>query len=119
MTEPRGVAIFTLLPMVDERDFHDYQLMMRDDIRMGAYGRAIQQVCRGKTVCEVGLGMGPLTLMALRAGASRVYGIEVRPDVLEVAEQRQSFSPEAIQGVKDFLADPIGWSAAHGGRGAD
>jgi orotate phosphoribosyltransferase len=40
-------------------------------------------------------------------------------DVLKVAEEQQSFSPEAIQGVKEFLADPIAWSAAHGGKGAD
>ena len=40
-------------------------------------------------------------------------------DVLKVAEEQQSFSPEAIQGVKEFLADPIGWSADHGGKGAD
>ena len=40
-------------------------------------------------------------------------------DVLKVAEEQQSFSPEAIQGVKEFLADPIAWSADHGGKGAD
>ena len=40
-------------------------------------------------------------------------------DVLKVAEEQQSFSPEAIQGVKEFLADPIGWSADQGGKGAD
>ncbi len=40
-------------------------------------------------------------------------------DVLKVAEDHQSFSPEAIQSVKQFLADPISWSAAHGGKGLD
>ena len=40
-------------------------------------------------------------------------------DVLKVAEEQQSFSPEAIQGVKEFLAAPIAWSADHGGKGAD
>jgi orotate phosphoribosyltransferase len=40
-------------------------------------------------------------------------------DVLKVAEEQQSFSPEAIQGVKEFLDDPICWSAAHGGKGQD
>jgi orotate phosphoribosyltransferase len=39
-------------------------------------------------------------------------------DVLAVAEEKKSFSPAAIQGVKDFLADPVAWSVKHGGKGA-
>ncbi len=61
--------------------------MMRDDIRMGAYRRAIGKVCPGKTVCEIGVGLGPLSLMALEAGAERVYGIEVNPDILALAQR--------------------------------
>ncbi|MBT7953959.1 MAG: orotate phosphoribosyltransferase [Rhodospirillaceae bacterium] len=37
-------------------------------------------------------------------------------DVLEQAEAGSYFSEEDIQGVKDFLADPLGWSAANGGK---
>ena len=37
-------------------------------------------------------------------------------DVLEQAEAGSYFSDEDIQGVKDFLADPLGWSAANGGK---
>jgi orotate phosphoribosyltransferase len=37
-------------------------------------------------------------------------------DVLEQAEAGNYFSAEDIQGVRDFLADPFGWSAANGGR---
>ncbi|MQX34933.1 orotate phosphoribosyltransferase [Roseospira navarrensis] len=37
-------------------------------------------------------------------------------DVLEEAEARRAFPEAAIQGVRDFLHDPIGWSARHGGR---
>jgi orotate phosphoribosyltransferase len=40
-------------------------------------------------------------------------------DVIKVAEDQQSFSLQAIQSVKEFLADPISWSAAHGGKGLD
>lgn len=40
-------------------------------------------------------------------------------DVLEAAEAGNYFDAAKIQGVKDFLADPIGWSESHGGRGAD
>jgi len=39
-------------------------------------------------------------------------------DVLAAAEERKSFSAAAIAGVKEFLADPVGWSVKHGGKGA-
>ncbi len=39
-------------------------------------------------------------------------------DVLEQAEKGQYFSADDIAGVRDFLSDPLGWSAAHGGRAA-
>jgi len=39
-------------------------------------------------------------------------------DVLDEAEAGQDFPPAAIQGVREFLADPVSWSVAHGGRGA-
>lgn len=37
-------------------------------------------------------------------------------DVLEQAEKGQYFSADDIAEVRDFLSDPTGWSAAHGGR---
>ncbi len=37
-------------------------------------------------------------------------------DVLAQAEAGNYFSSDDIQGVKDFLADPLGWSAANGGK---
>ncbi len=39
-------------------------------------------------------------------------------DVLAEAEAGQDFPPAAIQGVREFLADPVSWSVAHGGRRA-
>lgn len=39
-------------------------------------------------------------------------------DVIAVAEEGKYFPPQAIAGVKDFLKDPVGWSVAHGGKGA-
>ncbi|MCB2106713.1 MAG: orotate phosphoribosyltransferase [Rhodobacteraceae bacterium] len=39
-------------------------------------------------------------------------------DVIAAAEERGDFTPAAIAGVKDFLKDPVGWSVAHGGKGA-
>lgn len=39
-------------------------------------------------------------------------------DVLAAAEERAFFAQEKLDGVRAFLADPVGWSAAHGGRDA-
>ncbi len=63
----------------------NYRLMMDDTVRMDAYHRAIEATCSGQTVCEIGVGLGPLSLMALRAGAARVYGVEIDAEVLEAA----------------------------------
>ena len=77
----------------------------------------------GATVSDVFVvffyGSFPGALDTLSEAGVKMHYLAIWQDVLEIAEQRQSFSPEAIQGVKDFLADPIGWSAAHGGRGAE
>jgi orotate phosphoribosyltransferase len=37
--------------------------------------------------------------------------------VLAEAEARRAFPPETLGAVADFLAAPLDWSAAHGGRG--
>ncbi len=63
----------------------NYKLMMDDPVRMDAYHRAIEATCPGMTVCEIGVGLGPLSLMALRAGAERVYGVELDAEALETA----------------------------------
>jgi orotate phosphoribosyltransferase len=39
-------------------------------------------------------------------------------DVLAAAEAGGYFTPEAIAEVREFLADPVDWSVAHGGKGA-
>ncbi|WP_413204012.1 orotate phosphoribosyltransferase [Rhodospirillum sp. A1_3_36] len=37
-------------------------------------------------------------------------------DVLAVAEETKAFPEDSIEGVRAFLKDPVGWSAARGGR---
>ncbi len=39
-------------------------------------------------------------------------------NVLKAAEEGRYFDQDAIEGVRDFLDDPIAWSKAHGGRDA-
>lgn len=70
---------------MDWKDVRDYADMMQDPIRMSAYQTAISATCAGKVVCEIGVGLGPLSLMALKAGAKRVYGIEIDPQALAAA----------------------------------
>lgn len=39
-------------------------------------------------------------------------------DVLAAAENGGYFTPGDIEGVREFLAEPVGWSESHGGRAA-
>ena len=86
--------------------------MMADPVRMQAYQRAIQATCPGKTVCEIGVGLGPLSLMALQVGAERVYGIEVNKDAMDVATAvlaSHGFGPERfipIRGLSTRIGLP-------------
>ena len=40
-------------------------------------------------------------------------------DVLAAAEAGRHFGPHALNGVREFMQDPVAWSAAHGGKGSD
>lgn len=61
-------------------------------------------------------GAFPGALDSLKATGVTMHYLATWWDILEVAEREQTFPPEAIQGVKDFLTDPISWSKAHGGK---
>ncbi|GAB6053999.1 orotate phosphoribosyltransferase [Magnetospira thiophila] len=61
----------------------------------------------------------PGALKTLDEAGVRLHYLANWRDVLQVAEAGNYFSQESIAGVKAFLEDPIQWSAAHGGRGAD
>lgn len=60
--------------------------MLADRVWMRAWREALARICPGQVVCEIGAGLGPLSLLALRAGASRVYGIERDPEALGIAQ---------------------------------
>lgn len=63
-----------------------HQLMLNDHVRMSAYKTAIEEVVKpGDTVLDLGTGTGILALWALDAGADKVYGIDMAPEVLSVA----------------------------------
>lgn len=63
-----------------------YQSMLADERRMRRYRAAIEGVVRpGDVVVDLGTGLGVLAMMAARAGAAKVYAVEVRPQAARVA----------------------------------
>lgn len=48
----------------------------------------------------------------------RLHYLATWQDVLAEAAAGGDFPPDVIAGVREFLTDPVGWSAARGGRGA-
>ncbi|MDA0239745.1 MAG: orotate phosphoribosyltransferase [Proteobacteria bacterium] len=49
---------------------------------------------------------------------AKLHYLATWQDVLEEAQKDGPFSQAEIDGVRDFLADPLGWSEAQGGRAA-
>ncbi|KAG5179122.1 S-adenosyl-L-methionine-dependent methyltransferase [Tribonema minus] len=69
--------------------------MLNDTARNSAYARAIRRVMAarpGCTVLDIGAGTGLLSLMALRAGASRVYACETNAVLCQVAARAAAAS---------------------------
>ena len=64
-------------------------------------------------------GAFPNALDALKEAGVTLHYLCTWADVLKVAEDGDYFSAEAIGSVHTFLADPVGWSVANGGKGAD
>ncbi len=64
-------------------------------------------------------GVFPGALKALEDEGVTLHYLANWWDVLEIAEKEKLFPQESLDAVRDFLNDPIGWSAAHGGKGAD
>jgi type I protein arginine methyltransferase len=61
--------------------------MISDSARFDAYAKAISRSVRhGSVVAEIGCGPGVFALLACRAGAKRVYAIEI-DDIIDVARQ--------------------------------
>ena len=63
--------------------------MLADTARMDVFARAIERTCAGKRVLDCGTGTGILALLAARAGADWVYGVDLDPVVLEFARAAQ------------------------------
>ena len=65
----------------------DYGAMIADEVRMGAFVRALRQAVKpGAVVIDIGTGTGIFALLACRFGARRVYAIEPS-DAIQVARE--------------------------------
>lgn len=65
----------------------NHHVMMKDFVRLAAYRRAIERAVKPDSVAmDLGCGSGILSFFAAKAGAKKVYAIERRQDIIELAE---------------------------------
>jgi orotate phosphoribosyltransferase len=62
-------------------------------------------------------GIFPHTEAMLQENDIRLHTLATWADILRIANARDYFPPRDRIEVEAFLADPLGWSAAHGGAG--
>jgi SAM-dependent methyltransferase len=60
---------------------------MTDRDRNTFYKDAIDLYCKDKVVLDLGAGLGLLSLMAVRAGAKKVYAVEVNPVAIKALQK--------------------------------
>ena len=70
-------------------------------------------VTQRRAVATGRIAIAPDALAAIRDGAAK------KGDVLSVAREHKYFPEEALTEIESFICDPIAWSAAHGGAGAN
>lgn len=71
--------------LLSHATLREHAVYVGDEVRMAAYEHALRAVVRpGDRVLDLGAGTGVLGLLALRAGAARVYVVDDGP-MLEVA----------------------------------
>lgn len=73
---------------MDERLLLMHQVMLGDRTRLSAYDRALEHAVQpGDVVVDVGAGLLPLSLLALKHGARHVYALEADPRTALLARE--------------------------------
>lgn len=71
------------------KDVKLHELILQDQIRSTAFRDALKKVVKdGDVVLDLGSGLGYLSSLAVKSGASRVYGIEYHQNIIEEAKRR-------------------------------
>lgn len=84
--------------------------MINDTGRNQLYKMAIEAAVPGKIVCDIGTGTGLLSILAAKAGATKVYSVEMDPGRAEFATQviKQVGLDHIIEVINaDFLTTDI------------
>lgn len=61
-------------------------------------------------------GIFPQSIAELTARGVSLHALATWADVVAAAQDSGAFDAKVLDGVRAFLADPVGWSRAHGGR---
>ena len=61
--------------------------MLSDARRVTPFKQAISATCEGKRVLESGTGSGIMSILAARAGAQKVYAVEIDPAIAQFARE--------------------------------
>jgi hypothetical protein len=77
--------------------------MINDTGRNRFYKSAIEFAVPNKTVCDIGTGTGLLTVLAIKAGARKVFAVEQNPKRAELA--RQMFDQVGISHKVEVIVD--------------
>jgi predicted RNA methylase len=78
--------------------------MLNDLIRVEQYTKAINGTCNGKVVLDLGCGTGVLSVLAIKAGAIRVYAVDnANIEKLMSSEFKQLVKEGKIEFIKGTI----------------
>lgn len=78
--------------------------MLNDLIRVKQYTKAINETCKGKVVLDIGCGTGILSVLAIEAGATKVYAVD-NADVEKL--MTNEFKQHIKEGKIEFIKSTI------------
>jgi predicted RNA methylase len=110
MQNSNPTPLKTQIDKIDECYFAGYSKsdihteMLGDQVRVEKYTKAINETCKGKVVLDLGCGTGVLSLLAIKAGAIKVYAVD-NADIekLMSSEFKQLMNEGKIEFIKGTI----------------